>query len=132
MDVNPELESFREQWRAEVRARNPAAPEAQQHPTTGSHGEASGTTAPASRPPRPAHLSSGKPRVLDTDEDYVETRTFDAPDSAQLAKHVEQRGGEPVTALEHYERAVEKEEQGSLGDSLDLYRRAFRVRKIPC
>lgn len=126
MDSNPDLESFREQWRAEVRARNPAVPESQQQSTAGSHEGASGTTAP--RPPRPTQLSSGKPRVLDTDEDYVETRTFDAPESVQVAKHDDQEIREPVTALEHYERAVEKEDQGSLGDSLQLYRRAFRVR----
>jgi F-box protein 9 len=37
-------------------------------------------------------------------------------------------GKAPRTALEHYEKAVEKESQGSLGDSLNLYRKAFRVR----
>lgn len=34
---------------------------------------------------------------------------------------------EPTTALEHYERAVEKEGQGKLGDSLTHYRRAFKL-----
>ena len=34
---------------------------------------------------------------------------------------------EPQTALEHYERAVEKEGLGSLGESVDLYRKAFKV-----
>lgn len=34
---------------------------------------------------------------------------------------------EPVSALEHYEKAVEKEALGSLGDSLRHYRTAFRV-----
>lgn len=34
---------------------------------------------------------------------------------------------EPRSALEHYEKAVERESQGSLGDSVSLYRRAFRV-----
>lgn len=39
--------------------------------------------------------------------------------------------GVPESALEHYERAVEKETQGSLGESLSLYRKAFRVCSIP-
>lgn len=34
---------------------------------------------------------------------------------------------EPESALEHYEKAVERESQGNLGDSLNLYRKAFRV-----
>ena len=34
---------------------------------------------------------------------------------------------EPRSALEHYERAVEKECLGSLGESVSLYRKAFKV-----
>jgi F-box protein 9 len=34
---------------------------------------------------------------------------------------------EPNTALEHFERAVEKEAAGKLGDSLQHYRKAYRV-----
>lgn len=33
----------------------------------------------------------------------------------------------PGSALEHYERAAEKESEGKLGESLRLYRKAFRV-----
>lgn len=35
--------------------------------------------------------------------------------------------GVPVSALEHYERAVQKESEGNLGESLKLYRQAFRM-----
>lgn len=126
MDANPELESFREQWRAEVRARNPAASGTQQRLTTSDHAESSRAT--IARSSRPTHLSSGKPKVHDTDEDYVEARTFDALESEEVVQQEGDVNKEPVTALEHYEQAVEKEAQGSLGDSLHLYRRAFRVR----
>ena len=34
---------------------------------------------------------------------------------------------EPSSALEHYEKAVEKETHGQLGDSLKHYRKAFKV-----
>lgn len=34
---------------------------------------------------------------------------------------------EPNSALEHYEKAVEKETHGQLGDSLKHYRKAFKV-----
>ncbi|ROW14751.1 hypothetical protein VPNG_03666 [Cytospora leucostoma] len=125
MDANPELESFREQWRAEVRSRNPAGSGSQQQPTTGSHAE--NTRATARRFSRPTNLSSARPRVLDTEDDYVEPKTFDAPEPMTVAKQDDEKIKEPVTALEHYERAVEKEGQGALGDSLHLYRRAFRM-----
>lgn len=35
--------------------------------------------------------------------------------------------GFPRSALEHYEKAVEKETEGDLGESLKLYRKAFRM-----
>lgn len=129
-DVNQELESFREQWRAEVRARNTTA-SGQQHPretTAPARAESSKNAAPG--PPRSTHLGAGKPKVVDTDDDYAESRVFDEPEPVQVKRNDEKETREPVTALEHYERAVVKEAQGSLGDSLSLYRKAFRVR--PC
>lgn len=44
-----------------------------------------------------------------------------------LAEKNPENAGEPRSALEHYERAVEKECLGSLGDSVNLYRKAFKV-----
>lgn len=70
---------------------------------------------------------------MDDDDDYIQAVSFDAPPRAessselvpgQPGKAVEK---ELVTALDHYEKAVEKEALGSLGDSLKLYRKAFRV-----
>ncbi|CAN8100873.1 unnamed protein product [Discula destructiva] len=130
-DLNPELESFREQWRAEVRARKPFAPSSGPHPQSSSStshaGPAKKSAAPG--PPRPTvHFGTGKPKVTDTDEDDVEPRAFDEPEPVKVVRQTEkENNGEPVTALDHYERAVEKETQGSLGDSLMLYRKAFRM-----
>lgn len=138
-DINPELETFREQWRAEVRAKRPAASgshhQSNTHTVHISHAGPSRTAgAPGPPPPRPtAHTSVGKSKVLDTDEDYAEALAFDDPEPTQTVQPARQKDketGEPVTALDHYERAVEKESQGSLGDSLMLYRKAFRVRPI--
>lgn len=128
-DVNPDLESFREQWRAEVRARHPSAAESLQQTSTSSQNQSSRPAAP--RISRPAHFSAGKPRVADTDEDYVQATAFDDAEPTQTAQKDGKEKKEPVTALEHYEYAVEKEAQGSLGDSLSLYRKAFRVRHRP-
>lgn len=42
-------------------------------------------------------------------------------------KENEPDDSKPVSAMDHYEAAVKKEMQGSLGDSLRLYRRALKV-----
>lgn len=130
-DITSELESFRELWRAEVRARNPdtlGRQEPDNAPGSSTSG-ASRASVPLRKPP-PAVKSIAP----DYDEDYVRARSFDEPTaeestSARPPTHQDDAAGkEPVSALDHYERAVEKEAQGVLGDSLRLYRKAFRVR----
>ncbi len=131
-DINSELETFRERWRAEVQARNPP---------TGQQRQANNTSEPSSsfsRPqrstaPAPQLASAQRAATLDNDDDYVPPRSFDDLDQTGTPSRSNQ--GEigstdvrdPVSALDHYEQAVEKEAQGSLGDSLRLYRKAFRV-----
>lgn len=133
-DVNPELESFREQWRAEVRAKNPAVASSQKQ-TSSNNGHAGPSKPPAApAPPRPTtHPSSGKLKLADTeDDDDVEPQNFDDPVPVKPVTPSDGDNGDLLTALDHYERAVEKESQGSLGDSLMLYRKAFRVRFTIC
>lgn len=126
-DANPELESFREQWRAEVRARNTAPAGSQQQGSAFITARTSKAADP--EPPRATHLSSGRAKIEDDgDDSYVQTRAFDDPEPSQQGRKDEKERPEPVTALDHYERAVEREAAGSLGDSLSLYRKAFRVR----
>ncbi len=123
-DINSELESFREQWRAEFRARN-AIPAGQQ--------QANSAGPSRSRRPVPSGQPdlSKRPAAPDIDEDYVRARPFEEPDQKHVAPQSPAQnsfeGKEPLSALDHYEKAVEKEAQGSLGDSLRLYRKAFRV-----
>ncbi|ATZ50277.1 Bchrt3 [Botrytis cinerea B05.10] len=127
-DSNPELETFRKQWQEEVTRRSNVA---QAHPSST---QAAGPSSVPQRAPRTKHVHENtKPG----DEDIVEPQTlhFDGPSGAVGAveedefypygkKNVK---SEPQSALEHYEKAVEREGQGSLGDSLDLYRKAFRL-----
>lgn len=137
-EANSELQSFREQWRAEVRARQGAPNRSRQQQQ---HQQAAGPSTPNPRagpakqprgkPPRP----SQKPATQETEDDYVQSQSFDKPaETAQVTvpqddgQPSQPEKGEPVTALEHYEKAVEKETAGSLGDSLRFYRKAFRVR----
>ena len=75
-----------------------------------------------------------KPVVQERDEDYAQPRSFDEPVvvSASAASLPKAQTGastadEPASALDYYEKAVEREGAGKLGDSLKLYRKAFRV-----
>ena len=146
---NPELESFRQQWRAEVQARaarHASSSQRQQHrqhheshagPSSTSPAQPIRVTTPRGKPP----ASAKKTVVKDSEDDYVRSQPFDEPVHATGAAQGEKGKGaagtqqEPVTALEHYERAVEKEAAGNLGESLRLYRKAFQVsccRAHPC
>ena len=79
------------------------------------------------------------------DDDVLEPRTFD--ENAGHGKNRRRLSGrshdrtvevkeifgdveDAHSALEHYERAVEKESLGSLGESVDLYRKAFKVTSL--
>ncbi|KAK4105365.1 hypothetical protein N658DRAFT_482874 [Parathielavia hyrcaniae] len=131
-ESNPELESFREQWKTEVRAKHAApssSPSQQQQRAAAGPSTTLSKTAPRVKPPQP----NQKPAVQEQDDDYAEQQSFDEPVASRpkSSHDREQPGapetGEPVSALEHYEKAVEKEAAGNLGDSLRLYRKAFRM-----
>jgi len=135
--IQSELDSFRAQWRAEVsaRARPPVGTSSRaQQP----HNAYTGST-PA---PPPAHAASvHKPSHrktpsrtlvhLEDEDEYVQSLSFDEPAPSRniLDDHAtgSSQNQEPETALEFYEKAVDKETSGSLGDSLHLYRKAFRM-----
>ncbi len=132
---NPELESFRRQWQEEVSSRSrgkqasekskPSRLEARTYDKGGRAGHR--VTAPP---------SGEKPS---DDDDHVEDLDVGAyhdvhgnEDGRTLGDQETTVGevtskSEPQSALEHYEKAVERETQGNLGDSLTLYRRAYRV-----
>lgn len=131
-EIQSELENFRQQWRAEVSARsnkNTGALQDQQQ----SQSQA-GPSSSSRVPPRKADTSlKTTARHLEEDDEYVRGLTFDEPDPSKSsnAQHevgtVASEGKEPQTALEYYEAAVEKETACKLGDSLRLYRKAFRM-----
>ncbi|KAI8939731.1 hypothetical protein NX059_003477 [Plenodomus lindquistii] len=135
-NTEAELESFRRQWREEVTARAQGKPS-----TASSSAKATLTPTPTSSKPRghvphPAPLTHTRQRsVEETDEvaphvyqdlgEKQHGRMLDET-SAQTAGAL-QAHQDPTSALDHYEKAVEKETQGSLGDSVNLYRKAFRL-----
>lgn len=128
MDDNDELESFRQQWREEVtrRSRPKAAPPAPATPTP--------TAPPPARLPPTRHEASHRKEI---EEEGPPLASFDPDELAQRVGELSveppeddfsrREVAEPTSALEHFERAVEKEAEGNLGDSLSHYRKAYRV-----
>ncbi|KAI1500285.1 hypothetical protein F5X99DRAFT_387068 [Biscogniauxia marginata] len=138
--IQSELENFREQWRAEVsaRTRSTANPPQQQ---TNRQSHQTDHSSSSYKPPKknePSHrrtTSKNVAQLVDDDEEYVPTQSFDEPDANRTRggqgldgeDATSSKDSEPKTALEFYEHAVERETTGKLGDSLQLYRKAFRM-----
>ncbi|KAI1338842.1 hypothetical protein F5Y15DRAFT_385489 [Xylariaceae sp. FL0016] len=144
--IQSELENFREQWRAEVSARVRNPPVARhQGGTRASQLESSSRS--SRQPPRKSDAASSSLQhkkvsskstalvgQVEDDEDYVPAPSFDEPDASKGGQRLDGEGTkdkgkehEPKTALDYYEHAVERESTGKLGDSLQLYRKAFRM-----
>lgn len=132
MADNAELESFRRQWREEVsrRRHRDTPPQVQSRPPAPSF-----TPEPRRFPPTRHEASDRK----DDDDEDVGVGQYDQSEIAQRvgqlsigeadddAFHGRGPQKEPESAMEHFERAVQKEAEGSLGDSLQHYRIAYRV-----
>ncbi|KAI5778507.1 hypothetical protein EDC01DRAFT_622468 [Geopyxis carbonaria] len=122
-----ELSRFREQWKEEVTAR--------------AHGQPQGSVSSSSAT-QPHQQKAKGPSFSHTRA--VTFRTEDDSDDDNLAAVPEDKerfhsppavrrpsvtgvSRAPRSALEHYEQAVQKEGEGNLGESLKLYRKAFRM-----
>lgn len=141
--TDDELETFRQQWKEEVTARSKGDP-------SGKHNRvlrARNTTEPDSSitesalATRPTHYSRAEeitaikegyeePGIARTEayydlEDNDEARRFGTEGEGIHPSAVAAR--KPSTALDHYEKAVEREGQGKLGDSVSLYRKAYKL-----
>ncbi|KAF5563420.1 f-box [Fusarium phyllophilum] len=121
-ELDSELESFRQKWISDLRTRT-------EHPET--------AEAPAGPSRRPHHgpISSLPHKHVpapadDGDDDYVQSRAFDQDEPVAQAPqdvHHDRKGKKLVSALDHFEEAMHKEGQGNMGDSLKLYRKAYRL-----
>lgn len=119
-ETEAELEAFRQKWREELSARNKQP-------------EAAGLVDASRRKsrdagPSAAPVDSSSALRNDRFHEVLEFKAYhDLPDKEgqELDKSVVVE--EPSSALEHYERAVEKETQGNLGESMRHYRKAFKV-----
>lgn len=131
MEDNAELESFRRQWRGEGARRT--------HHNRPSTTQRKSSVSSADRPSR---FPPTRHAASECNEEEDEGEGLTAFDQGELAHVVERLSlgrvdedallsqiprREPRSALEHFERAVEKEAQGNLGDSLHHYRKAYRL-----
>lgn len=128
-DISPELERFRQQWKEEVTARVKGAPIKQlthQRSPVRRKSSARPETNIGAPAPAPKTHETGS----DEEDEHIEGRALDnlgdkgAAADLQPSKEPAQ---EPQSALEHYEKGVEKETQGNLAESLNHYRKAYRV-----
>lgn len=134
-NTEAELESFRQKWREEVTARTKGKAPATSTPANNAASSSKPHTIKGNAPDAVPHGHIRQRSVEDVDE--VTPYTYRDLGEKQHGRRLDETSAqtaaalaasrEPTSALEHYEKAVEKETQGSLGDSVNLYRKAFKV-----
>lgn len=123
-DSNTELESFRQQWREEVLAKVKSS-STTKPPRTTATGQSS---ASSHRPPAAPQIASEKDDEVVDESEHFEPRIFqDVEKSGSTVLPITGESFKQGGALELYEKAVERESQGNLGDSLHFYRKALKV-----
>ncbi|KAL8920240.1 MAG: hypothetical protein Q9172_004593 [Xanthocarpia lactea] len=128
-DNNPDLETFRKQWQEEVTARSTArGPSSKPTRAHGSHEIFNKSITKTALPP--SNVITEETDVIDG----VSAQAYHDHDDKDNTRRLGVEGSkhpltskEPQSALEHYEKAIEREDQGNLGDSLNLYRKAYRL-----
>lgn len=132
-DSNPELERFRNQWREEVTARARGAGKGVDSKAVGPKTAVKNLQRHAQAPPPLPSAAHTTPSHNDLEGEGSNAGAYHDLEDRDERRKLNSTGpyptpsDEPRSALEYYERAVEKESQGSLGDSLKLYRKAYRV-----
>ena len=135
-----ELERFRQRWKEEVTARAKTT-------TTRPASQRKERRTSDSRPERPINRPPTRHPAADIDPDDsdhhgdLDHAGGSSPSATQQRMEALKISNvdddeftattgskmEPTNALEHFERAVEKEGQGNLGDSLSHYRKAYKL-----
>ncbi|KAH7156564.1 hypothetical protein EDB81DRAFT_716958 [Dactylonectria macrodidyma] len=128
--LNSELESFRRQWISDLQHQTHDEPASQSQIRHGGPRLAPSTG--RRRGPSVSHQRPGSKPVhsVDDEDNYIQSPSFDEPvPSSQPAHDVHGVSARKklVSALDHYEEAMAKEAQGNMGDSLKLYRKAYRL-----
>ncbi|KIW73552.1 hypothetical protein PV04_01659 [Phialophora macrospora] len=133
-----ELEQFRQQWKEEVNARTKKSDKRPSSPQKVRRTSDHRPERPINKPPtrHPAadtthddsdhhsdadHVGGSSSTTIQQRIEGLKIRNIDDDEFTPTARK------EPQSALEHFERAVEKEGQGNLGDSLSHYRKAYKL-----
>lgn len=135
-ETNAELETFRKRWQEEVSARTKTSfstktfAKAADPPDSGAK---TGISYPARVIPPQSNWRKHDDRVTGQHAHDLEEKEATQPSGVNVeGTHIDtQAHGKGSSALEYYERAVETESQGRLGESLKLYRQAYRVGHFP-
>ncbi len=129
-EINTELETFRKQWQEEVNSRSKGSTSEQGKKLVKPSGPPKSGGAIRSEQPPPTRSNEVHEASPDAQghlelENKDEARKLGSEgEGTHSSNHVNR---ESSSALEHYEKAVERESQGNLGESLALYRKAYRV-----
>lgn len=131
------LEQFRRQWREEVSARSWGNDQRRQESSLAEQSRS------AQEGPRLPNSASGPPgahsQAIEKEQEESDNGDEAGPSMIERIEGLSSQGvdddgftakastKEPHSALDHYERAVEKESQGNLGASLSHYRQAYRL-----
>ena len=132
------LEEFRQKWRSEVDARRKPEPPRSSVGSKGRRPSEPRLDRPINRPPARHPVADVRD---DSDHEHIEAsqtggdssglanklRELDVREDADADEFVTHTKANPQTALEHFEKAMEKEGSGNLGDSLTHYRKAYRL-----
>ncbi|KAF4980700.1 hypothetical protein FZEAL_3368 [Fusarium zealandicum] len=129
-ELDSELESFRQKWLSDLRTKTEHH-DAEAQPAAAGPSRRPHHGPPISSLPQTKHV----PAVAEeNDDDYIPSKSFDDPgtSSSSLTRPAhevqhDQADKSIVSALDHFEEAMYKEAQGNMGDSLKLYRRAYRL-----
>jgi F-box protein 9 len=130
-ETKTELESFRRRWQEELSARNKSQASNPSTAASGSSKTTGGSRSSANQRRASFLLPNTFDRHKTLSGDGVSAEPLnhnDLVDKDEL-RRVDIGKEELHSALDHYEKAVEMEGQGNLGESLSHYRKAFRVRR---
>lgn len=128
------LEQFRQQWKEEVNARSKKAGQSSNQIDQSIRPRRTSEVRlelPINKPPSRHPIADIKDDS-DHDSDYQSSQTVQKLEGLKIKEVDDDEFSatsiiEPKSALEHYEKAVEKENQGNLGDSISHYRKAYRL-----
>ena len=127
VDASEELERFRREWQQEVKARAKAGLSSASTRSEASAAARAAESRKTSSRPTKLGVSKSDEEQITTPQNREGTSKDPGVGDPGPGFEYASASAEPQSALEHYEKAVEREEEGNLGDSLKHYRTAYKL-----